>query len=124
MYKNRAVNQTSEQLVSIAGIAAISLALGWSDETTVDNLGPHCCCIAAWCLSTLLLHCNFARISPSSSISQMPRCLKESCAAVGICLCLCKEPIVGRICAGAVALCACQAMTHASRRLLQDTRAF
>lgn len=39
MWKNRAVNQSSDQLLSIAGIAAISLALGWSDETTVDNLG-------------------------------------------------------------------------------------
>ena len=39
MWKNRAVNQSSEQLLSIAGIAAISLAMGWSNETTVDNLG-------------------------------------------------------------------------------------
>lgn len=39
MYKNRALNKSSDSLLSIAGIAAISLALGWSDETTVDNLG-------------------------------------------------------------------------------------
>ena len=39
MWKNRAVNQSSETLVSIAGIAAFSLAMGWSNETTVDNLG-------------------------------------------------------------------------------------
>lgn len=39
MWKNRAVNKSSEQLLSIAGIAAVSLAVGWSNETTVDNLG-------------------------------------------------------------------------------------
>ncbi|DBA72724.1 TPA: hypothetical protein ACH3X2_010122 [Trebouxia sp. C0005] len=39
MWKNRALNQSSETLVSIAGIAAFSLAMGWSNETTVGNLG-------------------------------------------------------------------------------------
>ena len=43
MWKNRAINQSSEQLLSIAGIAAISLAMGWSNETTVDNLGGSSC---------------------------------------------------------------------------------
>lgn len=39
MWKNRGVNQSADKLLSIAGIAAISLALGWSNETKVDNLG-------------------------------------------------------------------------------------
>ena len=41
MWKNRGVNQSTEKLLSIAGIAAISLAMGWSDETKVDNLGQY-----------------------------------------------------------------------------------
>ena len=43
MWKNRALNQSSETLLSIAGIAAFSLAMGWSNETTVDNLGLSSC---------------------------------------------------------------------------------
>ena len=39
MWKNREVNQSTDKLLSIAGIAAISLAMGWSNETKVDNLG-------------------------------------------------------------------------------------
>ena len=47
MWKNREVNQSSETLVSIAGIAAFSLAMGWSNETTVDNLGDFACLISS-----------------------------------------------------------------------------
>ena len=39
MWKNRGVNQSADKLLSIAGIAAISLAMGWNNETKVDNLG-------------------------------------------------------------------------------------
>ena len=39
MWKHRGVNQSTDKLLSIAGIAALSLAMGWSNETKVDNLG-------------------------------------------------------------------------------------
>lgn len=39
MWKHREVNESTDKLLSIAGIAAISLAIGWSNETKVDNLG-------------------------------------------------------------------------------------
>ena len=39
MWKNRAVQQTTDQLLSIAGIAVISLAMGSSKATSVDNIG-------------------------------------------------------------------------------------
>ena len=41
MWRNREVNQSTDKLLSIAGIAAISLAMGWSNETKVDNLGQY-----------------------------------------------------------------------------------
>ena len=41
MWKNRGVNQSTDKLLTIAGIAAISLAMGWSDETKIDNLGRY-----------------------------------------------------------------------------------
>lgn len=39
MWKNRAVQQSTDQLLSIAGIAVISLAMGSSKATSVDNIG-------------------------------------------------------------------------------------
>ena len=41
MWKHREVNESTDKLLSIAGIAAISLAIGWSNETKVDNLGQY-----------------------------------------------------------------------------------
>ena len=39
MWKNRAVQQSTDQLLSVAGIAIISLAMGSSNSTSVDNIG-------------------------------------------------------------------------------------
>lgn len=39
LWKNRSVQQSTDQLLSIAGFAAISLAMGSNDATTVDNVG-------------------------------------------------------------------------------------
>lgn len=41
MWRNREVNQSTDKLLTIAGIAAVSLAMGWSDETKIDNLGQY-----------------------------------------------------------------------------------
>ena len=59
MWKNRAVNQSTDKLLSIAGIAAISLAMGWSNETTVDNLGN---------ISVLMLGCWETRSSGVTAV--------------------------------------------------------
>ena len=61
LWKHREVNQTTEKLLSIAGIAALSLAMGWSNETKVDNLGKLRRVHTSTCMSYWGMHQHMGR---------------------------------------------------------------
>ncbi len=56
LLKNRSLERTSKQLVSIAGVVGVNLVMGGIQETSIDNIGMyltrHQCilCLKADCL--------------------------------------------------------------------------